>query len=133
MKNEEMDPKLKNAFDNLKSVPARSGQAEAEGRARFLKQAAVFRQAVSRETEQRHNRQNHQIFPLFRRKERLPVLNTLFALVLAVIAVVGGSGATVYAAQDSMPDQILYPIKIWSEDAIQSLAGSPQTRLAYIL
>jgi len=61
------------------------------------------------------------------------MLNTLIAVVIAVIVSFGGAGATVYAAQDSLPDQALYPVKTWSEDAILSLTGSPQNRLDYTL
>jgi hypothetical protein len=61
------------------------------------------------------------------------VLNTLIAVVLAVVVFFGGTGVTVYAAQDSLPDQALYPVKTLSEDSILSLTGSPQTRLNYAL
>jgi hypothetical protein len=133
MKNDELDPKLKNAFNDLQNIPPRSPQPAARGRANFLGQAAVFRQAVSRKADRRHNRWNNIIFPLFQRKERLPVLNTLFAVVLAMTVFFGGTGATVYAAQDSLPDQALYSVKTWSEDAILSLTGSAQMRLNYAL
>jgi hypothetical protein len=73
------------------------------------------------------------IFPLFQRKERFPMLNSLIAVVLAVVVLFGGSGATVAAAQGSLPDQVLYPVKTWSEDAVLSLTGSTQTRLQYVL
>ena len=61
------------------------------------------------------------------------MLNTLIAVVLALVVCFGGTGATVYAAQDSLPDQALYPVKTWSEDAILSLTGTPQMRLDYTL
>jgi hypothetical protein len=133
MKNDGMDPKLKDAFNDLQNIPPRDPQAAAHGRANFLKQAAVSRQAVSRQADQRHNRWNNIFFPMFVRKERLPVLNTLFAVVLALTVFFGGAGGTVYAAQDSLPDQALYPVKTWSEDAILSLTSSIQMRLNYVL
>lgn len=61
------------------------------------------------------------------------MLNTLFAVVLAVAALFGGTGGTVYAAQASLPDQALYPVKTWSEDVILSMTGPAQTRLNYAL
>jgi len=133
MKNDGMDPKLKDAFNDLQNIPPRDPQAAAHGRANFLKQAAVSRQAVSRQADQRHNRWNNIFFPMFVRKERLPVLNTLFAVVLALTVFFGGAGGTVYAAQDSLPNQALYPVKTWSEDAILSLTSSIQMRLNYVL
>ena len=133
MNKDEMDSKLKNAFNDLQNIPPRDPQAAARGRANFLKQAAVLRQPVSRETNRRQNWVNSTIFPLFQRKERFPMLNSLIAVVLAVVVLFGGSGATVAAAQGSLPDQILYPLKTWSEDAVLSLTGSTQTRLQYVL
>ena len=133
MKNDRLDPRLKNVFNDLQNIPPRAPRATVRGRANFLKQAAALRQSVSRKADQRHNRWNNIFFPLFQRKDRRPMLNTLIAVVIAVIVSFGGAGATVYAAQDSLPDQALYPVKTWSEDAILSLTGSPQNRLDYTL
>ena len=133
MKKDGMDSKLKNAFNDLQNIPPRDPQAAARNRANFLKQADNFRRSVSRKADQRHNRWINTFFPLFQRKERLPMLNTLVAVVLAVVVFFGGTGVTVYAAQDSLPDQGLYPVKTWSEDAILFLTGSPQMRLNYAL
>ncbi len=133
MKNDELDPRLKKGFNDLQNTPSRHPQIAARGRANFLNQAAVFRQAVSREAEQRHNRGISTIFPLFQRKERFPMFNALVAVVLAVVILFGAPGATVVAAQGSLPDQALYPLKTWSEDAWLSLTGSPQTRLQVVL
>jgi hypothetical protein len=52
---------------------------------------------------------------------------------MAIAVFFGGTGATVYAAQGSLPNQALYPVKTWSEDAILSLTGSAQMRLNYTL
>ncbi len=133
MNNDKMDSKLKNAFYDLQDIPPRDPQAAARGRANFLKQAAVLRQPVSREANRRQNWVSSTIFPLFQRKERFPMLNSLIAVVLVVVVLFGGSGATLAAAQGSLPDQALYPVKTWSEDAVLSLTGSTQTRLQYVL
>ncbi len=133
MKNDELDPRLKNGFNGLQNIPPRHPQVAARGRANFLKQAAVFQQAVSQEAEQRHNRGISTIFHLFQRKERFPMFNTLVAVVLAVVILFGAPGATVVAAQGSLPDQALYPLKTWSEDAWLALTGTPQIRLQVVL
>jgi len=133
MNNDGLDPMLKNAFNDLQNIPPRTPQAAARGKENFLKQATVFRQTVSRKSDQRHSSWNNIFFPLFQRKEHSPVLNTLFAVVLAVVVFFGVPGATVFAAQGSLPDQTLYPLKTWSEDVILSLTGSAQTRLNYTL
>jgi hypothetical protein len=133
MKKNELESRLENSFDDLRNVPARDPQAAKRGRLVFMHQAAEYRQAVSREAFQRRSRVSSTIFPLFRRKERFPMLNTLIAVVLSVVVLFGGSGATVAAAQGSLPDQVLYPVKTWSEDSILSITSSSQTRLKYAL
>lgn len=55
------------------------------------------------------------------------------AVILAVVLLFGGSAATVYAAQGSLPDQALYPVKTWSEDVLQSVTSSQQNRLNLLL
>ena len=133
MKKDELDPRLKISFDNLQNTPPRDPQAAQRGRLIFLHEAAKYRQAVSREANLRQNWVSRTIFPLFQRKERFPLFNTLVAVVLVVVVLFGGSGATIAAAQGSLPDQALYPLKTWSEDSLLSLPGSAQTRLQYVL
>lgn len=130
MKRNRMQPdkRVIHLFDALRTNPVRNPEAAARGRANFLQQATVLGASVPRKAERRHN-----VFsPLFQRKERR-LMNALIAVVLAIAVFFGGTGATVYAAQDSLPDQNLYPVKLWSEDSLLSLTDSPLTRLNYIL
>ena len=130
---DELDPRLKNALNDLQNVPPRDQQAAQRGRLVFMHQVSEHRQAVSREASRRQNRLSATISSLFRRKDPFPMLNTLIAIILSVVVLFGGSGVTVAAAQGSLPDQALYPIKTWSEDAVLSLTNSSQTRLQYVL
>lgn len=61
------------------------------------------------------------------------MLTQLTTILVMLSLLFGGAGATVYAAQDSLPDEALYPIKTMSEDASISLAASPQAKLANVL
>ena len=61
------------------------------------------------------------------------MFGALGTILLIVSLVLGGSGATVAAAQNSLPDQALYPVKTWSEDVRTGLASSTQTRLELAL
>jgi hypothetical protein len=63
----------------------------------------------------------------------IPMLNTLIAMIVTITIVFGGAGATVYAAQGSLPDELLYTVKTWSEDARLSLVGSAQDKLGLTL
>ncbi|HZU86250.1 MAG TPA: DUF5667 domain-containing protein [Anaerolineaceae bacterium] len=54
---------------------------------------------------------------------------SIFATIMIVVSLVlGGGGAVVQAAQSSQPDQSLYRVKLWSEDAHLSLTTDPQTQ-----
>ncbi|MCL4559499.1 MAG: DUF5667 domain-containing protein [Chloroflexi bacterium] len=111
-------------LDVLRSVPEPDPNAVQRGRAVFLEQAGALSQAVSPVEKRRHNWWNN----LFPRKE--PVKMTAFATILtALVLLFGGSGMTAYAAQSSLPDQPLYPVKLASEDLRSELAPNVQTRL----
>jgi len=61
-----------------------------------------------------------------------PVFKVLAGVLLALIFLVIGS-ATVYAAQNSLPGEPLYPIKTLAEDIHLSFVTSPQARLELTL
>lgn len=52
-------------------------------------------------------------------------MNALISLVLATALILGG-GATAVAAQDDLPNQALYPVKLMTENAALALTGDPQ-------
>lgn len=117
---DELDPKLKQLLDGLKPVPPRNPQRAGQGRARFLAESA---QPVSCSTFLSLIDQ----IPLFR-KERFS-MNTFLVLTLVFAALFGGAAGTAYAAQDDLPTEALYPVKILTEDARLALTSSPQARL----
>lgn len=121
---EEIDPQLKHLLNELKPVPERSLQAAARGRARFLAEAA--RQSVSPKGIWRHTGQTNAF-----RKERF-AMNVLVTTILALTMLFGGTVGTVYAAQDDLPNQALYPVKTFVEDVRLGLKSDPQGQLAYL-
>jgi hypothetical protein len=125
--------RLEYLLDMLKPVPARDPKMAASGRAYFLEQARILQLSDTRKAEHHPNKGSDTISPLVRRRATTPVWNALIATVLAVVIFFGGTAATVYAAQDSLPGQTLYPIKTLSEDARLSLSDSPQRQLDLIL
>lgn len=106
-------------LEELKAVPARNPLQAASGKARFLSEAAEHRQAVSAGA---YVRQSGWIFQI--RKEKF-AMNALVSLILAASLLLGG-GATVAAAQDDLPNQSLYQLKLWTENATLALNGDPQ-------
>ena len=103
-------------LENLQEMPSRDAQAAERGRVAFLSQAQTYAQAVSQTPKQRLGYWSVFSNILFHRKERFSMFTTL-ATIFAVIALaLGGTGATVYAAQGSLPGEALYGIKTQSED-----------------
>jgi hypothetical protein len=130
MSNYNTDPKVEfiveHRLEELKNVPARDTLRAARGRARFLSEAVEYQQAVS---PGMRVRQIGWIFPI--RKEKL-AMNALVSLVLAASLLMGG-GATVAAAQDDLPTQSLYQLKLWTEDATLALNGNPQEQASLLM
>jgi len=54
-------------------------------------------------------------------------------LMLALALSVGGAGTTALAAQGSQPNDLLYPVKLFTEDVRLALASDPQARIDLLL
>lgn len=136
---EEMDPRLANMLEQLRPVPDRDADRAAVGRANYLSEVKVLAQRkslslpVSGTLSQRLKGWINSIRTSLQRKERFPMLTTLTTLVVAVALLFGGAGATVYAAQDSMPVDFLYPVKTLSETVQLDLAANAQNQLELAL
>ena len=119
----QIDPKLTEKLDTLRDVPARDPRLATQGRAVFLSQAVSIRsRAVSVSPLLRLNKWFDQLKPLKEKKTM-----TTFASTLAIVALVFGGGAgTVYAAQDALPNDTLYPLKLYSEEFRMNMAGEPE-------
>ncbi len=98
-------------LDKLKPTPARNALAAARGRARFLSEAETLRQPVSASSFWRHIGRWNPI----QQKERAKMAPLIALLVAASLGL--GSGAAIYAAQEAMPDDALYAVKLTSEEA----------------
>jgi hypothetical protein len=133
MKANEENPKVRGVLEEILPYPPRGTASAARRRSEFLKQASILHSNAATRSSSSVTKMDRPFFPLFSRKERTPMWNTVFAVVLAVVLCFGGTGATVAAAQASLPGQVLYPVKTWTEDAALSLANSAQTRLNYDL
>jgi hypothetical protein len=123
-----LDAKLQASLVILDDVPEREANAVLRGRNLFLGEAHKLKNSTTSVPKRRHSKWMERfqtIFPF--RKEGAPVLTQVISALLILITLLGGAGAgTVYAAQASMPDDVLYPIKTWSENARLDLAVSPE-------
>ena len=121
----EIDPRLKAMLDELNDVPARDPRLATEGRARFLSQAVTVREeAVS-------------LIPVLRLKKWLEKIKlqkefkmtTLVSIITILGLLMGGTAGTVYASQDSLPNEALYGVKIASEEIRLRFTGDAQEQM----
>ncbi len=123
---EKLELELRRSLDQLKPVPPRDPDVTARGRAQFLTQARTLRPTVSAKPFWRQIGWN--IFP-----QKEVRMSTLMALVLALAVAFGGSGAVAVAAQEALPNDPLYPVKLWTEDVRVNLAFDQETRANLLL
>ncbi len=121
-KDQPIDSDLEAAFQALKNVEGRDEKRARQSRSQFLNQAAEIREAVSAPASQRHNGWK-EIFN-FKHKEKYSMLTTLTTVLLVLSLVLGGTGGTVYAAQSSLPDDALYPLKLFTENMQEAFTAN---------
>ena len=126
MNNSTPDSNIEGRLEELQDVPPRNPLQVASGRTRFLNEAAEYEQAVSLGAQVR---QSGWIFQI--RKEKF-AMNALVSLILAASLLLGG-GATVAAAQDDLPNQPLYQLKLWTENAKVAMTGEPQEQATLLM
>jgi hypothetical protein len=119
-KNEQLEPRLEELLDELKPVPLRDPQAAAHARSRFLAQA------ISAGEVQRHS-----MWTIFQRKEQFAM--NLVVSTLLVLGLLFGGRAVVSAAQDDLPQDPLYPVKLVSEDASLWLEPDPAMKVEMLM
>lgn len=121
---EEQNLEVISLIEKLLPVPGRNSRATADGRVKFLTEARLLQPTISRTPERRHIEWK----TIFSRKAQ-PRMSTISTLLVIFTLLFGGTGATVYAAQDSLPNQPLYIVKLASEDVRAGLTANNQTRL----
>jgi len=111
-----LDSQLEDWFSSLRPITPRAPQAAQRGKNNFLAQGQSISAPVSKMTEQRHTRWIYSLQKYFKSKEYSPMYATIASFVLVLALMFGGTGATVLAAQDSLPNQPLYQVKTFAED-----------------
>lgn len=106
---------LKALRDNFPRNESRAAAA----RNAYLQKARLLPRPVSAAAFPRHKGWMHK-----QRKEN-STMRTLARSLLILALALGGTGATAFAAQSSMPDDVLYPVKLFTEDVRLSLTNDP--------
>lgn len=129
----EIDPRIAGMLNLLSPVPPQDPQAAAQARANYLAQAEAYRLAVSPRGVQRHKKWIEKINPLTHRKEYHPMFTTLITIVLGLAVLFGGAGGAVQAAQGSLPGDLIYPVKTWSEEVRMKFTSASPAQISLAL
>ena len=119
----------------LKETQPRDSRYSKHGRARFLAEARYHQKTVSTNPFQRLIKWiSYQLNMVALnlntfRKEHSIMFSAISSIVLVFAVLLGGSGLTAYAAQDSLPDEPLYSVKLFIEDARYSLTSDPEAQV----
>jgi Domain of unknown function (DUF5667) len=96
-------------------------------RANFLNEARKLAPVVSKSAGRRQNGWKLPVWSIFKvREEHKPMFQIFGTLLLVITLFLGAGGITTFAAQDSLPDEPLYALKLWSEETRLSLADPQQ-------
>jgi hypothetical protein len=116
----ELESEIQDWLEEIRPVPPRNPQAAARGRAQFLGQA------VSASELPRHKGWSS-IF----RKERFAM--NMIVSILVIAGLLLGGGATVNAAQNDLPNEPLYGLKVWSEDLSLQFQNDPEQKVEHLM
>ncbi|HMN13075.1 MAG TPA: DUF5667 domain-containing protein, partial [Bellilinea sp.] len=125
---EEQDFEIVSLVKKLQQSPERDQRAATGGRAIFLAEAQMYPLPVSIPPKRRHIEWKTFFF-----RKANPKMATISTLILIFTLLFGGTGATVYAAQNSLPDETLYPVKLMTEDIRVGLSPRSDDRLELAL
>ncbi len=131
MKHTPQDETIRKVLEPLQEVPERDPSSTRTGRAAFLAQAARMRadSAVKARDRKAGWMPFLAVFPIRQRQ----MVRAFVALALVILVLFGGAGTTLAAAQESLPGESLYGVKLWSEDSLLSLTPSTTMQMEYIL
>ena len=121
MKDKLNEHELSSRLTELDSVPARDPQAAARGRSRFLAEASHLRETKFQRARQPRAAWG-QVF-----QTKMPFIKTLLSATIVLLLLVA-SATTVFAAQNDLPTDPLYGVKLISEDAGLFLTPDPAVK-----
>ncbi|MEI8133379.1 MAG: DUF5667 domain-containing protein, partial [Leptolinea sp.] len=124
----EIEPELEKKLISLNKIHVKRDPATvAKNRTAYL--AEVEKLAVSKTAQKRLTFQNHILNMIRTGKENIVMSPIVASIVMAIILFFGGSGIGIAAAQTSLPNEVLYPVKLFTEDVKEMLTTQPQEKL----
>lgn len=130
--NPEKDPTVIKALQAAKDVADLEPAEQRRMQAQFIRKIQQVRQQnVTFSRKSRLNQRTHLITNFIQQWRTSSMTVKVIGIIVAIATVLSGAGAgTVYASQSALPDDMLYDIKVWSEDTRLDLAQSPEADLA---
>jgi len=135
---DELETRLRQRLEGLRTPAPRDPQKAMLGRERYLSSVKALQAEkarflpVSATPLERLNEWIKRNLNPPMRKERKLMFSLLTTIMVVVTLMAGGAGA-VYAAQDSLPDDFLYPVKTLAEDVRLGLTSNPQSEVELAL
>jgi hypothetical protein len=130
---DQIDPRLYEKLDLLRTTSPRNPEAAARGRAKFLTELETLELASPERARKgilpdwMTNRAKTRVAYAGSRKARFSFSGAILLITLLVF-LFGGAGMTAYAAQSALPGDILYPVKTSMEQAQLVLSTNPAER-----
>ena len=117
-------------LESLRITPARSEPAARAGLQNFLNEAASLRPPVSAPPRRRLTEWISK-FGLRSKftQERSPMLALAIKLMVVAAVMLSGAGVTAAAAQNSLPNEALYPVKMFIEEVQWGSASGPEAQI----
>jgi hypothetical protein len=131
IESQEMNKQVQDALQMIKDVNLPDTASQRRMQAQFIEQIhQVQPQNVSFPQNARLNHQKQQNKNLIYRWRTNSMTIKIIAIIMALTTLFSGAGAgTVFAAQSALPDQALYPVKLWSETVQLDLTQDVQEDL----
>ena len=138
-KDEQMDEYIREKLSKLSHTPPRDPAQAAQTRTSFLAQVHALSPGrdlsapVPLSPSLRLKGWINQVLGSITQKEGHRMLKVITALFVIGAMLFGGAGATVFAAQDALPNDALYPLKTATEDLRLAFALDTQSELDLLL
>lgn len=118
-----LDPQIKKIMQPLEEMPERDPETVHHRKEQFIKSVIDIRQqnVTFHEKQRLPNQRN--LFHMWRNSMTIKIIS----IVAVVMIVLSGAGiGTVAASQNSLPDEALYSLKLWSENIHLDLTSNPE-------